>query len=372
MLEFLKKYHLFLTLFLLMGLLTGCMQKNIEYKVLTLQDIEADMYGMLGKDGVAKPVPGQPGKLRITNVTLARSENIMPRILNKYGKDGWKLTSINSSQLYIFSRRGTDAVQYKVITLKALDAQIFGRLVKDKAAKAIPGQAGKFKILDVNKAKSQSIMPAVLGDMAKNGWALSGINKAQLYIFSKSGIGSIEANPLHLRSTQTKAVSKPATEPKRAIKEPVAKKEDAKEVKKVKAETDKPAKKDESKTAKKDDAKSDKKSKDESKTAKKDNAKSDKKSKDESKTAKKDDAKSDKKSKDESKTAKKDDAKSDKKSKDESKTAKKDDAKSDKKSKDESKTAKKDDAKSDKKSKDESKTAKKDDKSDKEEKSETK
>ena len=188
-----------ITLILLTFTIVGCMNKSpekFEYKVLTVQDIETSLYSKLMKAGAASPVEGQPGKLRITDINQAKSENSMPVVLNNEGSEGWELTTINNSQLYIFQRpfgqKSYDKWQYKVLTIADIDKLIFSSLEADKAAMPIPNQPGKYKILDVEKAKSQVIMAKILGDLGKEGWALAAVNKSDLYIFKKPGSGATE------------------------------------------------------------------------------------------------------------------------------------------------------------------------------------
>ena len=199
-----------------------------EYKVMTLQDIEVVMYSILSEDGAVEAVPGEPDKLKITNIELAKSENIMPRVFNQIGSEGWKLVTINPSQLYVFSREPetTTPYEYKVLTLKDIDTLIFTRLVSEKAAEIIPNEPGKFKILDVEKAKSQNVMPQVLGAFGQEGWTLAAVNKAQLYIFtrlleetkSSSDKAKTKAEPAKKKVAAKKAPSKKATAKKSPAK----------------------------------------------------------------------------------------------------------------------------------------------------------
>jgi len=202
-----------------------------EYKVMTLQDIEVLMYSILSEDGAVEAVPGEPDKLKITNIELAKSENIMPRVFNQIGSEGWKLVTINPSQLYVFSRspEAKATFEYKVLTLKDIDTLIFTRLVSEKAAEIIPKEPGKFKILDVEKAKSQNVMPQVLDAFGKEGWSLSAVNKAQLYIFSRLSVANDEA----------KKETKPKAEKKVAAKKAPVKKAPAKKATPKKAATKK-------------------------------------------------------------------------------------------------------------------------------------
>lgn len=208
-----------ITLILLTFTLVGCMNNSpekFEYKVLTVQDVETILYSKLMKAGAASPVEGQPGKLRITDIEQAKSENSMPIVLNNEGSEGWELTAINNSQLYIFQRpsgqNSHDKWQYKVLTIADIDTLIFSRLVAQKAAEPIPGQPGKFKILDVNKAKSQVIMAEVMTALGKEGWVLSGVNKSDLYIFKKQGPGATAFNKV-AKATASAAPASTTSEP---------------------------------------------------------------------------------------------------------------------------------------------------------------
>ena len=192
---------------------------KFEYSVFTVQDVETTLYSLMLKAGIAFPIEGQPGKLRITDIEQAKSQNSMAITLNTAGKEGWELAAINNSQLYIFQRplgeKEHQPWQYKVLTIADIDKLIFSRLVAQKAAEAIPNQPGKYKILDVEKAKSQVIMPEILNALGKEGWILAGVNKSDLYIFKKPGLGVTEfkgsAKPANPAASQKTEVQPSAT-----------------------------------------------------------------------------------------------------------------------------------------------------------------
>lgn len=187
-----KRNIIFGIFFLLaiIGLIACIIPASYESKVLVLQDIESEIYTNLKNQGAAEPVAGEEGKLKITDIEKAKSQNSMPPVLNKFGKQGWRLSSINENQLYIFDRNSRSLLQkkweYKVLSLNDVNRQAVSHLVKIKAAKAIEGEKNKFKILDAEKAKSQNIMPVVFASLGEDGWVLTAVNKAKLYIFVRS------------------------------------------------------------------------------------------------------------------------------------------------------------------------------------------
>ena len=80
----------------------GDKQSSYEYKVVPLAEIDQKVYSKLQDKGAAEKLEG--GKWKITDLEAAKSENIMKDVLDDYGKEGWRLSAINQSQLYIFVR----------------------------------------------------------------------------------------------------------------------------------------------------------------------------------------------------------------------------------------------------------------------------
>ena len=214
-----KLKYILVFLLPLLVLLHGCSNKDepprYEHKVMTQQDIERALYGKMIAAKVAMPMKDEPGKLRIVDIKQARSEFSLAVLLNELGIEGWELTGINQSQLYFFRRPSKikEHVQreYKVVTLAELDKMIFSRLVTQNAAVPLNGQPGKYRITDVEKAKSQNIMAVVLNDLAEEKWQLGGVNKANLYLFSRIGKGTTqftEPSPALIQAAQQRETAR--------------------------------------------------------------------------------------------------------------------------------------------------------------------
>ena len=76
------------------------------------------------------------------------------------------------------------AVAYKVVTVSELDRMVFEELVRENAARAEPGEPGKYVITNKKLAHSGVVMPKVLNRLGKKGWVLEAVNKMECYIFS--------------------------------------------------------------------------------------------------------------------------------------------------------------------------------------------
>lgn len=179
------------TSFLLASLLsTGCMAEQTpayEYKVLALQEVEQAIFKQLTDAGVAEPDKTEKGKYQIKDVEKAKSQNSMPTFLNTLGQEGWELSTINENQLYIFQRTPKSKThwEYKVLALNDINDLIIKHLKAFNAVEAIKDKPGEYKITNAEKAKSQFIMPIVLGELGSDGWQLVGVNKASLYLFTR-------------------------------------------------------------------------------------------------------------------------------------------------------------------------------------------
>lgn len=156
------------------------------YLVLTVRELDREIYEELARMGAARRRP--EGDYVITDTAAARSQNILPRVLDLRGKDGWLLCAVNRMECYIFrALPGGKQAEYKVLTPADMDRLALQRLEKAGLASFSGLEGGKpvMQIIDPAKARIQEVLPAVLGDLASEGWQLAAINGPQLYIFAR-------------------------------------------------------------------------------------------------------------------------------------------------------------------------------------------
>ena len=98
----------------------------LEYMVATVGEIDAAVYALLERDGAARPVAGKPGSYEILDIAAARSQTVLPKILDAFGREGWKLIAVNRAECWIFerpkSKRGRRHWQYLVASPADIDA----------------------------------------------------------------------------------------------------------------------------------------------------------------------------------------------------------------------------------------------------------
>lgn len=192
MITSIKKIMMTTLVLLVTAFLGACINQEAtqyEYKVLTMQAIEKAIFESLIAADAAERDKENKDKLHIKDVEKAKSQNSMPVFLDKLGADGWELTAINENQLYVFRRAVGEKKHptwtYKVLALTDINKLIVKHLKTFNAVEELKDKPGEYKITDTEKAKSQFIMPRVLNDMGQQGWTLTGVNQASLYIFTK-------------------------------------------------------------------------------------------------------------------------------------------------------------------------------------------
>lgn len=157
-----------------------------QYKVVTVAELDRDIFAELSRLGAARQNDG--GGYTITDTHAARSQSILPKVLDRLGKDGWLLCAVNKMECYIFQALPAGRrAEYKVLSPADMDKLALVRL----EAAGVAGFAGVdqgrpvMQILDPSRARIQEVLPAVMGAIAEEGWQLAAINGPQLYIFAR-------------------------------------------------------------------------------------------------------------------------------------------------------------------------------------------
>ena len=160
-----------------------------DYKVITVTELDQMVYKRLRIEGAAKPSKDEASGYVITNKEAALSQNIMPKVLNSLGKNGWRLTAVNKMECYIFTRDGNkSAVEYKVMTPGDLDRMAMENLEKTGALRLnrFEGLTPAMEIVEPEAASIQKVLPEVLVKIGEDGWQLCAVSGPQLYIFSRN------------------------------------------------------------------------------------------------------------------------------------------------------------------------------------------
>ena len=160
-----------------------------EYLVRTVSEMDREVYSALRKAKAARPDPDQPGGYIVTDIEKAKSQAIMPEVLNKYGRVGWRLLAVNKMECFIFGRPLVrEKLEYKVMTPTDMDKMSVTILRAEGAAEiAAEGtEDATLRIFDPAKAKIQNVLPKVLASLSREGWGLAAISGPQLYIFVRS------------------------------------------------------------------------------------------------------------------------------------------------------------------------------------------
>ena len=142
----------------------------------------------LKKQKAARSNPEKPGSFVITDVEKAKSQNILPFILDRYGKAGWKLQAVNKMECFIFGRTSSNhRFSYKVLTPADIDKMSVSLLQSQGAAELVVNEANQttLQVTNPGKAKVQIILPKILDQLAVEGWSLTAITGPQLYIFTR-------------------------------------------------------------------------------------------------------------------------------------------------------------------------------------------
>lgn len=157
-----------------------------QYKVVTVGELDRDIFAELSRLGAARQ--NDDGEYTITDTHAARSQSILPKVLDRRGKDGWLLCAVNKMECYVFqSLPSGQRAQYKVLSPADMDKLALRQL----EAAGVAGFAGVdqgrpvMQILDPARARIQEVLPAVLAGLAEDGWLLAAINGPQLYIFAR-------------------------------------------------------------------------------------------------------------------------------------------------------------------------------------------
>ncbi|MCB1416983.1 MAG: hypothetical protein KDJ64_11285 [Nitratireductor sp.] len=162
--------------------------RSVAYKVVTVSELDRMVYDELVRENAARAESGEPGRYVITNKKLAHSGVVMPKVLNPLGKKGWVLEAVNKMECYIFSRaQPAVAVEYKVLTPADLDRSAVLKLEKSGALALhhFEGQTPAMEVVDASAAKIQNVLPALLEELADEGWRLSAVSGPQLYFFTR-------------------------------------------------------------------------------------------------------------------------------------------------------------------------------------------
>ena len=158
------------------------------YMVVTVTELDRLVYEVLKREGAAKPHRDDAGSYIVTDSEKARSQNIMPKVLARYGRKGWKLTAINKMECYIFCKTEDErAVEYMVqtpsdldkLSLKLLETE--GQLIVEQDDDDEP----VVHIKDAEQAKIQRILPLVLDQFKQDRWQLAAVSGPQLYFFTR-------------------------------------------------------------------------------------------------------------------------------------------------------------------------------------------
>jgi len=160
-----------------------------EYLVVSVTELDKMIYKALQKQSAAKPSKADPDQYVITNKEKAKSQNVLPLILNPMGKKGWRLAAVNKMECYIFKRdKFSKPLEYLVCTPPELDHKGLQYLEKKGHLKmsGYEGKVPKLEITSPKQATIQKVLPEILGDYAKDGWTLAAVSGPQLYFFTRT------------------------------------------------------------------------------------------------------------------------------------------------------------------------------------------
>lgn len=162
--------------------------RDASYMVITVSELDQMVYEALLKQKAAKKMSKGETTYVITDKEKARSQVILPEVLNPLGKKGWKLTAINKMECYIFEKvMPRVEVEYKVITPPELDKMALSMLQKEGHLKfsGYDGESPKMELTSSKDTKIQSVLPKVLAEFTGEGWELCAISGPQLYFFTR-------------------------------------------------------------------------------------------------------------------------------------------------------------------------------------------
>jgi hypothetical protein len=160
--------------------------ESAGYKVVTVGELDRDIFAELTATGAARPDEG--GGFSITDIAAARSQVVLPKVLDRHGAGGWLLCAVNKMECYIFRALPAGSrAQYKVLTPADMDRLALKHLEAAGFAAFSGMDGGKpvMQILDPARARIQEVLPAVMDELATDGWQLAAINGPQLHIFAR-------------------------------------------------------------------------------------------------------------------------------------------------------------------------------------------
>lgn len=161
----------------------------MQYRVLTVGEIDRLVFERLTDEGAAKPSTDHPDRYVVTDREKARSSRIMPIVLNEFGQLGWRLVAVNKMECFIFAVDGEVPVEYRVLTPPDLDQMALSQLEDLGHARRLEGEGGaqNLEIPDPDQARIQKVLPRVLAKVGEDGWQLAAISGPQLYFFVRPG-----------------------------------------------------------------------------------------------------------------------------------------------------------------------------------------
>ncbi len=166
----------------------GADQGPEAYLVKTVTQIEAEVFEQLAAAGAARADPKNPGSYIVTDKQMAQSQNIMPKVLDPLGREGWLLCAVNRMECYMFRRLPVNQmVEYRVLSPADLDRMALDRLQQDGSMRlnAFEGATPVLEVTDPAAIRIQDVLPQTLGELARDGWFLTTVNGPQLYFFAR-------------------------------------------------------------------------------------------------------------------------------------------------------------------------------------------
>jgi len=164
------------------------LSRDTSYMVISVSELDQMVFDALLKQKAAKKDAGSSSGYIITDKEKARSQTVLPHILNPLGRKGWRLCAVNKMECYIFEKvMPRVEVEYKVLTPPELDKMAMGILQSEGHLKlaGYEGEAPKLELSSSDSTKIQTVLPKVLAQMTGDGWELCAISGPQLYFFTR-------------------------------------------------------------------------------------------------------------------------------------------------------------------------------------------
>ncbi len=159
-----------------------------NHLAVTVTELDRLVYDHLKGQGAARADAESPDSYVITDIEKAKSQVVMPAVLNRFGEEGWKLVAVNKMECFLFCKaENGERFEYKVLAPNDLDKLALGQLDQDGHLKVSTGEGDvpTVEITDPQKARIQDILPRVLDTIAVDGWQLVAISGPQLYFFTR-------------------------------------------------------------------------------------------------------------------------------------------------------------------------------------------